>query len=127
MFLAPITLPRAAEAAPSPSKSSSKSACMRADSGRVMRASRRIDAMRSERAIERVAVKRVLLAWLLLGCAVALLFPHGLFSRSAGASVAFWLVGAPLVDLAWLSRARLLAAAHGAFARARPQAQARRV
>ena len=127
MFLAPITLPRDAETAPSPSKPSSKSARVRAESRRVARASRHADAVRPERMIERAAVKRVLLAWLVLGCAIALLFPQSLFSRSAGASAAFWLVGAPLVDLAWLSRARLHATVRGALARARPHAQARRI
>ena len=62
-----------------------------------------------------------------VGCGVALLFPQSLFSRSAGASVAFWLVGAPLLDLAWLARTRLWTAARDALARARPRAQARRV
>ncbi len=124
MFLAPITLPRDAEAAPALSKSSSKAARVRT---RPARTSRREGAMRPEPAIERAAVTRVLLAWFVVGCGVALLFPQSLFSRSAGASAAFWLVGAPLLDLAWLARARLWAAARDALARARPRAQARRV
>jgi len=124
MFLAPITLPRDAEVAPVSPKSSSKSARVRA---RPARTACRDGAMRPEPAIERAAVKRVLLAWLVAGSGVALLFPQSLFSRSAGASAAFWLVGAPLLDLAWLTRTHLWAAARDAFARARPRAQARRV
>ena len=123
MFLAPITLPRDAEVAPVPSKSSSKTARTRAKPARAMRHD---GVMRPGKPIERVAVKRVLLAWLAVGCGVALLFPQFLFSRSAGASVVFWLVGAPLLDLAWLSRSLILSLCRRAWAARRPRSQARR-
>lgn len=122
MFLAPITLPRDVEVASVPSKP----ARLRAKPARVVRAPRSANAMNPERAMERAAVKRVLLAWLAIGCVVALLFPHWLFSRSAGASVAFWLIGAPLIDIAWLSRVRIVAACRRALSARRPRSQARR-
>jgi len=123
MFLAPITLPRDAEAAPAPSKSLSKNARTHA---RPVRAKRRDGVMRTGQPIERAAVKRVLLVWLVAGCGVALLLAPSLFSRSAGASVVFWLVGAPLIDLAWLSRAQIFSAFRRAMSVRRPRGQARR-
>ena len=51
----------------------------------------------------------VLVAWLLIGCAIVLLVPavHG--GRLFGGTLPFWLVAAPLVDLAWVGRERLAA------------------
>jgi len=49
----------------------------------------------------------LLLLWLCAGLASAALAPGLLWSRGGGWSAAFWLIGAPLFDLAWLARARL--------------------
>jgi hypothetical protein len=49
----------------------------------------------------------VLVAWLLVGCAVVLLVPAVRGGRLFGATLPFWLVAAPLVDLAWIGRERL--------------------
>ena len=123
MFLAPIALPRDAEIRTAPSTSARAS----------VRSTRAAPPSRGEasragpaRPIERAAVRNLMLVWLAAGCTVALLFPHWLSSRSAGASVAFWLVGAPLIDLAWLCRARITAAFRRALVSRRPRNQARR-
>ena len=68
-----------------------------------------------------------MLVWLAAGCTVALLFPHWLSSRSAGASVAFWLVGAPLIDLAWLCHARIVAVLRSMRPELRTHRQAQRI
>lgn len=49
----------------------------------------------------------VLVAWLLVGCALVLLVPAVRGGRLLGATLPFWLVAAPLVDLAWIGRERL--------------------
>ncbi|HEX5122960.1 MAG TPA: hypothetical protein VFV97_06920, partial [Rhodanobacteraceae bacterium] len=49
----------------------------------------------------------VLLAWLLVGCGLLLLVPEMRSGRLLGATLPFWLVVAPLVDLAWIGRDRL--------------------
>jgi hypothetical protein len=61
---------------------------------------------------------RAALCWLAIGgCALALL-PHSRSGADLGATLPFWLVGAPLIDLAWLMRGRgtrvLVRAASGA-------------
>lgn len=122
MFVAPLSLPRSAQSRPAAARRS------RPAPPRTTRGPRRADVVRETRwPIERAAVRNMLYAWLLAGCAVALLFPQCLTSRSLGAGAVFWLVGAPLLDLAWLSRARLLTVLRRVFARARPHAQARRL
>ncbi len=49
----------------------------------------------------------LLLAWWLAGLAAVLIAPDLWWSRAGGWSAAFWLLGAPLLDLAWLARYRL--------------------
>lgn len=49
----------------------------------------------------------VVLAWLALGSAALLCVPAARGTALFGASVPFWLIAAPLIDLAWLERARL--------------------
>jgi len=49
----------------------------------------------------------VLVAWLIVGCAVVLLVPAVRGGALFGATLPFWLVAAPLVDLAWIRRERL--------------------
>lgn len=53
------------------------------------------------------------LGWLAFGGLVMALVPHSLSGMELGATLPFWLVGAPLIDLAWLMRRR----AAGALAR----------
>lgn len=49
---------------------------------------------------------RAALCWLAVGgCALALL-PHPHSGADLGATLPFWLVGAPLINLAWLMRGR---------------------
>jgi hypothetical protein len=48
-----------------------------------------------------------LIAWLVVGCALVLLVPAVRGGRLLGATLPFWLVAAPLVDLAWIGRERL--------------------
>jgi hypothetical protein len=48
-----------------------------------------------------------LLVWLAAGIALLACMPSLRASTAAGASGPFWLVGAPLLDLAWLRRARI--------------------
>jgi len=55
----------------------------------------------------RLRVDAVLVAWLLVGCAVVVLVPAVRGGRLLGATLPFWLVAAPLVDLAWIGRERL--------------------
>ena len=82
MFLAPLPVPSSPSAPSSPSPRSDRHAT-------------RCDA--------------VLVAWLLVGCAVVLLVPAVRGGRLLGATLPFWLVAAPLVDLAWTRRRRLVA------------------
>jgi hypothetical protein len=49
----------------------------------------------------------VLVVWLVVGCAVVLLVPAVRGGQLFGATLPFWLIAAPLVDLAWLGRDRL--------------------
>ncbi len=68
-----------------------------------------------------------LLLWLLAGMAIAVLLPQCLGSRSMGAGGAFWLIGAPLLDLAWVWRVRGWEMLRRAAAGRRSRRQARRV
>lgn len=52
------------------------------------------------------AVKTVLIAWFALGLIVLLWVPAARGGGLLGASVPFWLVAAPLIDLAWILRRR---------------------
>jgi hypothetical protein len=64
-----------------------------------------------------------LLAWLAVGIGAVLLVPFARGDRFFGATLPFWLVVAPLVDLGWVERRRLMRhAAEGwrGFVRARP-------
>ena len=68
------------------------------------------------RRVEREAAKRrVLIAWLAVGAIALLLVPTLRGGRSLGATLPFWLVAAPLVDLAWIARARIAAFAGNAL------------
>lgn len=55
----------------------------------------------------------VLVAWLLVGCAVVVLVPQVRGGHLLGATLPFWLIAAPLVDLAWIRRERLATHARG--------------
>ena len=48
-----------------------------------------------------------LLAWLAVGIGVLLLVPFARGDRFFGATLPFWLVVAPLVDLGWVERRRI--------------------
>jgi hypothetical protein len=64
-----------------------------------------------------------LLAWIAAGIGALLLVPFARGDRFFGATLPFWLVVAPLVDLAWVERrriARCVTEGWRAFARARP-------
>jgi hypothetical protein len=70
----------------------------------------------ASRRIERDAAKRrVLLAWLAVGVIALLLVPMLRGGRTLGATLPFWLVAAPLVDLAWIGRTRIAAFVRHAF------------
>ncbi|MDR2011437.1 MAG: hypothetical protein LBQ20_00020 [Rhodanobacter sp.] len=45
-------------------------------------------------------------AWFVTGCIVLALVPWARGSTAFGATLPFWLVVAPLIDLAWIGRAR---------------------
>lgn len=64
---------------------------------------------RNRRAIR---LDAVLVAWLLVGCAVVVLVPAVRGGHLFGATLPFWLVAAPLVDLAWIGRGRVASGAH---------------
>ena len=59
----------------------------------------------------RLRLGAVLVAWLLVGCVVVVLVPAVRGGRVFGATLPFWLVAAPLVDLAGIGRERLAARA----------------
>jgi hypothetical protein len=48
-----------------------------------------------------------ILAWLSVGAGVLLLVPFARGDRLFGATLPFWLVAAPLIDLAWIERRRI--------------------
>lgn len=74
-------------------------------------------------------VKAALIAWLALGTIVLLWVPAARGGGLLGASVPFWLVGAPLIDLAWILRRRWLPALRSAAGRSlrRPSRQGNRL
>src|SRR5215470_192877 len=61
----------------------------------------------------RMRLDAVLVAWLVVGCAVVLLVPAVRGGRLLGATLPFWLIAAPLVDLAWIGRERVASRAQG--------------
>jgi hypothetical protein len=87
MFLAPLSVPSSASSSRSP------------------RRSRR-----------RWHINAIVGAWLLAGCVLVRLVPSLRGGRLLGGTMPFWLVVAPLVDLAWLGR-RDLARVSRAIAR----------
>lgn len=56
------------------------------------------------------AVPAILTVWLVLGAGFLLLAPSARGGRPFGATLPFWLVGAPLIDLLWWKRHAALAA-----------------
>jgi len=64
-----------------------------------------------------IRLDAVLVAWLLVGCAVVLLVPAVRGGRFLGATLPFWLVAAPLMNLAWRYRALLASRAAEIFRR----------
>ena len=71
----------------------------------------------------RLRLGAVLVAWLLVGCVVVVLVPAVRGGRVFGATLPFWLVVAPLVDLGWIERrriARRVTESWRGFGRARP-------
>ena len=50
---------------------------------------------------------RALAAWLVLGLAAVVLVPFARGDRLLGATLPFWLIVAPLVDLGWIERRRI--------------------
>ena len=48
-----------------------------------------------------------LIAWLVVGCGVLLAVPAARGDRMFGATLPFWLVVAPLLNLAWIERRRI--------------------
>lgn len=53
-----------------------------------------------------------LYAWLALGACTLLCVPAARGGALLGATLPFWLVGAPLLDLAWLRRAAIVGTLH---------------
>jgi len=68
-----------------------------------------VRALRAQPAVPRPAPW--LLAWLALGIGLCICVPAARGGEGAGATIPFWLIAAPLLNLAWLERARLLKAA----------------
>jgi hypothetical protein len=48
-----------------------------------------------------------LIAWLVFGIGVVLCVPAARGDRVLGATLPFWLIAAPLIDLAWIARRRI--------------------
>lgn len=59
------------------------------------------------------ALALAVLGWLALGGLALAFVPHSPAGMELGATLPFWLVGAPLIDLAWLMRRRIAALARG--------------
>ena len=80
----------------------------------------------SKSATARAATPRVgmLIAWFLVGCVALLCVPIARGGRALGATLPFWLVAAPLIDLAWVERRRI---ARGTMDFARTFARRRRM
>jgi hypothetical protein len=64
-----------------------------------------------QRAARTSAPQRFLIAWAALGLIAWLCIPAARSNSALGATVPFWLVVAPLLDLMWLKRGSLWAAA----------------
>lgn len=64
------------------------------------------------------------LGWLAFGGLAMAFVPHGFADMELGATLPFWLVGAPLIDLAWLMRRRA-AVALARVLRRQPASRAR--
>ena len=83
----------------------------------------RAPARPDERAMRTKPPVGALLAWLAVGIGVLLLVPLARGDRFFGATLPFWLVIAPLVDLGWVERRRIARRVTGSLrglARARP-------
>lgn len=63
----------------------------------------------------RMNPRPLLMAWLLIGVAALLFYPSLRFDARFGATLPFWLVGAPAIDLAWILRARISPLLGGAW------------
>jgi hypothetical protein len=62
-----------------------------------------------QRRVRAPATHAWLLAWLAVGVVALLLYPDLRGGPTLGLTLPFWLVAAPLIDLAWLRRRRLAA------------------
>jgi hypothetical protein len=58
-----------------------------------------------------------LIAWLIIGCAALLFVPATRGGRLFGATLPFWLVAAPMLNLVWLERRSIARRAAGFFRR----------
>jgi hypothetical protein len=74
----------------------------------------------------RLRLDAVLVAWLAVGCTALILVPALRGGHLLGATLPFWLVAAPLVDLAWIGRAHLASRAQTLFSAARSRRPAPR-
>jgi hypothetical protein len=63
----------------------------------------------------RAYANAALVAWLIVGSGVLLFVPAARGGHLLGATLPFWLVAAPLVDLAWIARRRIAARAGSAI------------
>jgi hypothetical protein len=68
--------------------------------------------------------RAALIAWLAVGLIVLVCLPAARGGRMLGATLPFWLVVAPLLDLAWIGRHRIR---HGIAGRWHELARARRM
>jgi len=55
------------------------------------------------------AIPAWLVGWAVAGALALICFPSLRGGAFAGATVPFWLLGAPLIDMAWITRARWMA------------------
>jgi hypothetical protein len=53
-------------------------------------------------------IQVVLFLWLLIGIGAVIAVPAARSNDAFGATLPFWLIGAPLLDLAWLKRGHLI-------------------
>jgi len=100
MFVAPLPVPSAAPQTVAPS---------RVRTGRVSR-----------------SPLRLLVGWLVAGLCLLALVPAVRGGALSGATLPYWLVAAPAIDIVWLARARIAALARRvlrAIRRRRPQAR----
>jgi len=71
---------------------------------------------------------RALIGWSIAGLMLVLLVPAARGGQMLGATLPFWLVAAPLIDLAWIERRRIARSARDLLRRfARPRRMARSV